>query len=108
MKNASSNEMVNATTFSIQDLNLGDANTWSTKTGAFYLEKGEKYELLIDYTAGSKQFGMPWPLLVDSFSFMLDYTKTKYYKTMSVPSIRDEMGKCFTGRILRQNGISIM
>ena len=94
VKNTSNNNILKASSFTIKDLQLGDANNWMSSSSV-YLQYGNTYTIVLQYQESSNVYGLPWPLLLDSFILMLDYTTAGYYKTMAVDSIRTEVQKCF-------------
>ena len=83
-----------AMTFTMQDLSIGNAQFWLSKT-SFELEENKKYKLKIVYENSAKQYGKPWPLLLDSILFIPDYRTTSYFKHADIKK-RMEIFQCFT------------
>ena len=75
----------------MQDLTIGNAQFWLSKT-SFELKKAQKYKLKIMYEGSAKQYGNPWPLLLDSVLFMPDYKQTSYFKESNK---KLELSECF-------------
>ena len=67
-----------AMTLTMQDLSIGNAQFWLSKA-SFELKENKKYKLKIVYENSAKQYGNPWPLLLDSILFMPDYRTTSYF-----------------------------
>lgn len=83
-----------AMTLTMQDLSIGNAQFWLSKT-SIELEEKKKYKLKIIYESSAKQYGKPWPLLLDSILFIPDYRSTSYFKDAGTKN-KMEVFQCFT------------
>lgn len=80
--------------FSLNDLKMGNAQTWLSSTWV-ELNQNTKYKLSFVYESSSKNYGDPWPFLFDSFTLMLDYSSASYYTSMTLESMKAEVTSCF-------------
>lgn len=83
-----------AASFSLQDLKMGNAQTWLSSSWV-QLNQNTKYMLSFVYEATSNNYGDPWPFLFDSFILMLDYSSASYFSSMSLEVMRVEVTSCF-------------
>lgn len=90
-----SGSLVKSYSFSLQDLKLGDDNSWIS-TSYVELSAGMLYNISLTYESSSLNYGIPWPLLLDSFILMLDYNWASYFTTMSNVRIKNEIITCYT------------
>ena len=87
-------QIAHALTFTVQDLSIGNARFWLSRS-SFMLQANVAYKVKFVYEASSKAYGQPWPLLLDSLIFMLDYKETSYFTGFGITK-RLEIFDCFT------------
>ena len=86
-------DQVKSYEFGIKDLDLGNDRVY---TGLQNLDLATDvvYTFTLRYRETALQFGDPWPLLLDSVIFMLDYKSSTYYM-VATEDHKNEISTCF-------------
>lgn len=87
-------QIAHALTFTVQDLSIGNARVWLSKA-SLALKANVAYKIKFVYESSSEDYGQPWPLLLDSLIFMLDYKETSYFTSLGTAKSLETFN-CFT------------